>query len=228
VLKGLDLKVNRGQVYGFLGRNGAGKTTTLQILLGILNPTSGRIHFAGESVGRTTAKMKQGIGYVSQEQHFYEWMSCYRLGRFVAGFYPKWDQKQFDERLKQLHIEPKQRVRALSGGTKMKLALAIALATQPEILILDEPTAGVDPVARREILSMMQQAVETDGSTVLFSTHNIYEVEQVADVVGVLHNGQLAYQGPTSALIEFVEKETGEEFNEANLEQAFVRLVADV
>jgi len=228
VLYGVDLCVERGQVYGFLGRNGAGKTTTLQILLGILIPKSGQIHFAGRSVGRTTPTMKQRIGYVSQQQHFYEWMTCLRLGRFVAGFYPQWDQKGFEARLAALQIERKQRVGTLSGGSKMKLAMALALATQPEILILDEPTAGVDPVARREILNLMRKAVDEEGRTVLFSTHNIHEVGQIADVVGVLHEGALIYQGPVNAFVDFVREETEQALEDADLEQAFVGLVAGV
>jgi ABC-2 type transport system ATP-binding protein len=228
VLSGVELRVERGQVYGFLGRNGAGKTTTLQILLGILIPKVGLIHFAGRSVGHTTPAMKQRIGYVSQHQHFYEWMTCRRLGRFVAGFYPTWDQASFDKRLVELKIEPKQKVGTLSGGSKMKLAMALALATQPDILILDEPTAGVDPIARREILDMMRRAADSEDRTVLFSTHNIHEVGQIADVVGVLHEGELAYQGPVESFVAHVRKQTGLELPGADLEAAFVALVADV
>ncbi|MCO4746350.1 MAG: ABC transporter ATP-binding protein [Proteobacteria bacterium] len=227
VLRGVELKVERGQVYGFLGRNGAGKTTTLQILLGILIPNSGIIHFAGRSVGRTTPGMKQRIGYVSQHQHFYEWMSCHRLGRFVAGFYPSWDQASFNKRLHDLKIEPKQKVGTLSGGSKMKLAMALALATQPEILILDEPTAGVDPIARREILDMMRTAAQDENRTVLFSTHNIYEVGQIADVVGVLHEGELVYQGAVGEFVAHVRNATGEALEDGDLEAAFVALVVD-
>ncbi len=228
VLHGVDLQVDRGQVYGFLGRNGAGKTTTLQILLGILIPRSGKIHFAGRSVGRTTPAMKQRIGYVSQHQHFYEWMSCHRLGRFVAGFYPQWDQAGFERRLVELKIESGQKVGTLSGGSKMKLAMALALATNPEILILDEPTAGVDPIARREILDLMRKSAAEEERTVLFSTHNIHEVGQIADVVGVLHGGELVYQGPVEAFVDHVRQSTGQELPGADLEAAFVALVADV
>ena len=228
VLEQVDLEVRRGQVYGFLGRNGAGKTTTLQILLGILVPRGGTIAFAGHTVGRTTPSMKQRIGYVSQHQHFYSWMTGRRLGRFVAGFYPRWDQKGFDRWLDALQIDGRQRVGTLSGGTKMKLAMALALATRPEILILDEPTAGVDPIARAEILGLMRRAVDEEGQTVLFSTHNIHEVEEIADVVGVLHRGALAYQGPLDDFVDHVRTTTGDALPDANLEQAFIRLVADL
>ena len=225
VLSSVDLCVPRGQVYGFLGRNGAGKTTTLKILLGILVPKFGQIEFLGQTVNRMRPALKQRIGYVSQSQHFYGWMSGRQLGAFVAGFYPQWSSSAYAELLDHLGIDPRQRVRTLSGGTKMKLAVAIALATQPEILILDEPTAGVDPIARREILDLLQHVATTQQRTVLFSTHNIHEVEQIADTVGVLHNGQLAYQGPVQGLLPHARQVTGRALNDANLEAAFVALV---
>ena len=228
VLHDLNLQVERGKVYGFLGRNGAGKTTTIQILLGILIPKGGKIHFADRTVKRTTPAMKQKIGYVSQHQHFYEWMTVHRLGRFVAGFYPSWDAGDFDKKLELLKIERKQKVGTLSGGTKMKLAMALALATRPEILILDEPTAGVDPIARREILDLMRRVVDEEERTVLFSTHNINEVSQIADVVGVLHNGELGYQGRVEGLVAHVRETTGEALPGADLEDAFVRMVRDL
>ena len=196
VVDGLDLRVPAGRVYGFLGRNGAGKTTTIRMLLGILRPDSGTMKWDGTEVRQTTAKLKQKIGYVSQQQHFYEWMKVERIGSFVRGFYPTWDQTEFHRLLKQLRIEPKQRVGELSGGTKMKLAMTLALAHRPSILILDEPTAGVDPIARREILDLLRAQVDSHGRTVFFSTHHIGEVEEIGDHIGVLHNGKLHYQGP--------------------------------
>lgn len=211
VLKGLDLEVPAGQVYGFLGRNGAGKTTTVQILLGILVPQSGQIVFSGERVRQTTAAMKRRIGYVSQRQYFYDWMRVRQIGRFVAGFYPTWNPTAFTGLLERLQIAPNQKVGALSGGTRMKLAMALALAPEPELLVLDEPTAGVDPIARREILDLLRDVCAQEQRTVLFSTHNIDEVEKIADVAGVLHDGALAYQGPVSAL--------------GDVEEAFLRLV---
>jgi len=226
VLTSVDLCVQRGEVFGFLGRNGSGKTTTLKILLGILVPRQGQIDFLGQSVSRMTPALKQRIGYVSQAQHFYGWMTCKRLGSFVSGFYPDWSATEYSSLLDSLGISPKQRVRTLSGGTKMKLAVALALATQPEILILDEPTAGVDPIARREILDLLRHVAQTRGRTVLFSTHNIHEVEEIADTVGVLHQGELAYQGSVEGLLPHVRQQTGQPLPDANLEAAFVALVA--
>lgn len=195
VVNGLDLEVPKGKIYGFLGRNGAGKTTTIRMLMGILKPDRGEIEFFGDRTRRTTTKLKQRIGYVSQSQHFYPWMSARQLGRFVAGFYPDWDAAEYDRLLRVLEIPLDRRSSQLSGGMRMKLALALALAHHPELLILDEPTAGLDPVAQREFLEIVKNQSRNHGRTTLFSTHRIDEVERAADKVGIIDEGVMRYEG---------------------------------
>ena len=206
VIRGLDLRVPPGVVYGFLGRNGAGKTTTIRMLMGMLPPHEGQLTVGGVTGPRVEAKARARVGYVSQEQHFYEWMTVWELARFVGGFYPTWRASNMQALLKRLHIEPKQPVGELSGGTKMKLAMALALAHEPDTLILDEPTAGVDPIARREILELLRAQATQEGRTVFFSTHHISEVEQVGDWVGILHEGRMLYQGPVPDLARWIRK----------------------
>ncbi len=206
VLRNLEMHVPAGCVYGFLGRNGAGKTTTIRAIMGMIKTDGGEIELAGHSVRRVSPKMREGVGYVSQEQHFYEWMRVEQLGRFVSGFYKQWEPQRFFALLERLSIEPKQAVGDLSGGTKMKLAIALALSHNPPLLLLDEPTAGVDPIARREILELLQTQSQEHGRTVVFSTHNIHEVEAIGDWVGILHQGRMAYEGQVSALQEWVRK----------------------
>ncbi len=200
VIRGLDLAVPRGSVYGFLGRNGAGKTTTLRMLMGILNPDAGTMTLGDRTVRRTTPKMREDVGYVSQQQHFYPWMKVKRLGSFVGAFYRRWDKARYLQLCGQLAIDPAQRVGELSGGTRMKLAMALALAHRPPLMVLDEPTAGVDPVTRREILDLLRAMVDDEGVTVLFSTHQIGEVEAIGTHVGVLHDGRMFWQGPVGEL----------------------------
>jgi len=195
VIRGLDLAVPQGSIYGFLGRNGAGKSTTLRMLLGILPPDSGTIELGGRVARRIGARERQRIGYVSQIQHFHPWMRVSGLGRFVGAFYPTWERARFASLLDRLAIDPRQKVGLLSGGTRTKLAAALALAHRPPLLILDEPTAGVDPVTRRELLDLLRDAATDDGTTVLFSTHNISEVEAIGEQVGILHEGRMFYQG---------------------------------
>jgi ABC-2 type transport system ATP-binding protein len=228
VLDDLSLNVPSGRVYGFLGRNGSGKTTTIRCLLGILRASAGEITYDGTTVRQTTTAMKRGIGYVSQQQHFYDWMTCNRIGTFVGAFYPTWDHNEYHRLLDALKVERTQRVGTLSGGTKMKLAMALALAHGPKLLILDEPTAGVDPVARAEILEALREQVEQHGRTVLFSTHHLFEVDQIGDVVGVLHQGRLFYEGPLPGLADAVRELHPSLPTSASFEQAFVMLAREV
>jgi ABC-2 type transport system ATP-binding protein len=210
VIRDLQLAVPTGSVYGFLGRNGAGKTTTLRMLLGILAPDAGTIVYAGRSVRRAGPAERRSIGYVSQQQHFYPWMKVRTLGRFVGAFYPTWDSARFLGLLERLSVDPTQRVGVLSGGNRMKLALALALAHAPPLLLLDEPTAGVDPVTRREILDLLKVAASEEGRTVLFSTHNISEIDAIGDQVGILHEGRLFWQGPVGGIAARVRRFTGD------------------
>ena len=199
VIDGLDLEVPRGGVYALLGRNGAGKTTTLKLLVGILRPRDGRIELDGHSVSRVDARLRARIGYVPQRPRFYPWMRGRELARFVGAFHPGWSAEAFRSRAAALHVDEALRVREMSGGTVVKLALAIALSVSPELLILDEPTAGLDPVVRRELLTVLR-AEALAGRTILFSTHEISEAEQIAEWVGVLHRGKIIHQGALSSL----------------------------
>jgi ABC-2 type transport system ATP-binding protein len=197
---GLDLTVSEGEVYGFLGVNGAGKTTTIRMLMGIIKPDAGDLELLGQRARRTTIRQKQSIGYVSQEQTFYPWMTCRALGWFVGGLYPTWDAAEFDRLLRVLDLPPDRKASQLSGGMRVKLALALALAPRPALLILDEPTSGLDPVARREFLELIHRQARLHRRTTFFSSHLINEVERVADRVGIIHQGRMRYEGDLETL----------------------------
>jgi ABC-2 type transport system ATP-binding protein len=197
---GLDLNVQQGEIYGFLGMNGAGKTTTIRMLMGIIKPEGGTIELLGQQTRRTTLRQKQSIGYVSQEQTFYPWMTCRSLGRFVGGFYPTWDGEEFARLLRVLEVPADRKTSELSGGMRVKLALALALAPRPPLLILDEPTSGLDPVARREFLDIIQRQARDHQRTTFFSSHIIGEVERVADRVGIIHRGRMCFEGDLGTL----------------------------
>ncbi|WP_052518885.1 ABC transporter ATP-binding protein [Archangium violaceum] len=205
-VNGVDLELRRGEVYGFLGRNGAGKTTTLRMLMGILRPDTGDIELMGQRVRRVGAAQKRHLGYVSQEQVFYPWMTALELGRFVSGFYPHWDDARFHHLLHVLDVPKDRKSAQLSGGTRMKLGLALALSHRPPLLILDEPTAGLDPVARREFLDILRDQVRREGQTALFSSHLVGEVEEVAHRIGILHEGRLRFQGSLDTLRQSVRR----------------------
>jgi len=192
---GVDLNVHEGEIYGFLGINGAGKTTTIRLLMGIIAAEAGTISILGETTRRTSVAQKQRIGYVSQEQNFYPWMTCHALGRFVGSFYPTWDKAEFSRLLEVFEIPEDRRTTELSGGMRAKLALSLALAPRPAVLLLDEPTAGLDPVARREFMEIIVAQSRQHGRTTLFSSHLIGEVERCADRVGIIHQGKMRFEG---------------------------------
>jgi ABC-2 type transport system ATP-binding protein len=200
-LDGLSLTVRPGQLYGFLGRNGAGKTTTLRILMGVLAAKSGTVEVLGERVKKVTVELKRRIGYVSQEQYFYPWMTARQLGDFVRSFYPTWDDAEFTRLLGLLDVPLTRRSVELSGGTRTKLALALALASRPPLLLLDEPTSGLDPVARHEFNSLVAAMVKERGTTVFFSSHLVDEVEAMSTHVGLIDKGKLRVEAELQSLL---------------------------
>ncbi len=200
VLRGLDLLVSKGQVYAYLGRNGAGKTTTLRILVGITRPDSGTVRLFGRSIEGHHIELRQKVGYVAQEQNFYGWMTPHSLGRFVGGFYPTWDEPRYQQLLTLADLPQERKIRTFSGGMKARLALSVALAHRPPLLILDEPTAGLDPVARREFPGLVREQAEQQGHTTLFSSHLVDEVERVAGQVGIIESGRMVFEGPLNEL----------------------------
>jgi ABC-2 type transport system ATP-binding protein len=203
-LRGVDLTVAAGDVYGFLGRNGAGKSTTIRILMGITRPSSGSVRMFGEGAGGDLVRWRQRIGYVAQEQTFYGWMTPRTIGGFVRGFYPSWDDGEYGRLVRALDLPHDRRIRTFSGGMKAKLALALALAHRPPLLVLDEPTAGLDPVARREFLEMVRDESEKSGRTTFFSSHLVDEIELVAERVAILDAGRTRYEGDVRALVDRV------------------------
>ncbi len=203
---GVDLNVHEGEIYGFLGINGAGKTTTIRLLMGIIAADAGTISILGETTRRTSVAQKRRIGYVSQEQNFYPWMTCRALGRFVGSFYPTWDKAEYARLLEVFEIPPDRRTTELSGGMRAKVALALALAPRPALLVLDEPTAGLDPVARREFMEIIVAQSRQHGRTTLFSSHLIDEVERCADRVGIIHQGRMRFEGRLDDLRECVRR----------------------
>jgi ABC-2 type transport system ATP-binding protein len=207
-LNGLSLAVREGEIYGFLGRNGAGKTTTLRILTGVLHADAGTVEVLGQRLTRVPVELKRRIGSVSQEQHFYPWMTGRELGRFVKGFYPTWDEPEFERLATLLDVPLTKRSLELSGGTRTKLGLALALAPRPDLLLLDEPTTGLDPVARREFNDLVSTIVKERGCTAFLSSHLVDEVQLVAHRVGIIQAGHMRIEGEVPWLLESVRRVT--------------------
>jgi len=197
---GLDLSIPTGSVYGFLGRNGAGKTTTIKMLLGLLSPTSGSIRVLGMNPKKESREIKTQVGYVAESQTMYGWMKVKEIIRFTAGFYKDWDSTVASNFCERFELSPSARVKNLSKGQQMRLALTLALAPRPRLLILDDPTMGLDPITRKEFLNDIVLAIQEEGRTVFFSTHILGELDRVADRIAIIDRGRLKVAAEIDAL----------------------------
>jgi ABC-2 type transport system ATP-binding protein len=195
-LEDLHLRVPRGAVFGIVGANGAGKTTLIRHLLGLYRPQVGTVRVFGRDPIRDPVGVLGRVGYLSEENDLPPWMRVRELLRYIRAFYPGWDDR-FAEELRELFaLDPAKRVRDLSRGQRARTGLLIVLAYRPELLILDEPSTGLDPLARRDILAAVLRTVAQEGRTVLFSSHLLDEVERVSDHIAMLDKGRVIVQGP--------------------------------
>ncbi len=196
----LDLSIPTGSVYGFLGRNGAGKTTTIRMLLGLASPTAGSVSVLGMNPKKDGKSIKAQVGYVAESQNMYGWMKVKEIIKFTAGFYKNWDSSIASDFCEKFELIPSAKVKNLSKGQQMRLALTLALAPRPRLLILDDPTMGLDPITRKEFLNDIVRAIQEEGRTVFFSTHILSELERVADSIAIIDRGRLKVAGEIDAL----------------------------
>jgi ABC-2 type transport system ATP-binding protein len=196
----LDLSVPLGTVYALLGRNGAGKSTTLKLVAGLLRPTSGSSRVLGTDSQKLRPADLQSIGYVSENQKLYEWLTGAQLSAFTARLYPLWDHDFAASLTKQLDLPMNRKVAGYSRGQKIKLALLLALAFRPKLLLLDEPFSGLDPLVREELLASLLEITAQSEWSVFFATNDIEEVERLADSAGILEEGRLRVSEPLESL----------------------------
>ena len=203
-LRGLDLQVPRGSICGFLGRNGAGKTTTIKILLGMAQPGGGTARvfdLAADDPG-ASVEIRRRAGFVSEEKDLCDYMSVEQMIRFTAPFFPRWRSDLEAQYVRTFELPLDRKVKALSRGTRTKLALLLALCRGAELLILDEPTSGLDPAMTEEVLQALVSHVASEEMTVFFSSHQIAEVDQVCDHVAIIDRGRTALAGGLDDLRE--------------------------
>ena len=201
-LKDVTVNVARGQVFGLVGENGAGKTTLIKHLLGALTPQHGEVRVLGMDPVADPVGVLGRIGYLSEDRDLPMWMRVREFMRYTAAFFPDWDHDYAEQLRERFNLPEKNRIRTLSRGEKAKMGLLAALAHRPELLILDEPSSGLDAVARREILAAVVRSVAEEGRTVLFSSHLLDEVERVADHVVMIHQGEVVLSAPMDDLRE--------------------------
>ena len=198
-IRDLAMTVPTGSVYGFLGPNGSGKTTTLRLLLGMLPAAEGSIDVLGHDVPRGVHRALAKIGYVPERSHLYPQLTVEETIRYHAAFYPDWSDSRAEELRRSFALRAEQGVDRLSKGETGKLMMLLALAHTPELLVLDEPTDGLDPVVRRDVLAALLEYVSARNATVLISSHLIHEQERICDHVGVMDGGRLIAEMPMTA-----------------------------
>jgi ABC-2 type transport system ATP-binding protein len=192
VLDGINLKVPQGCIYGLLGRNGSGKTTIIRILLGLDFPTRGKTSLLDEDSTKLTAKTKGRIGYVAEGHNLIQNYKVSRLIKLCKDLSMNWNDEFFHHLIEMFRLPMERKVREMSIGMRAQLSLALAMATEPELLILDDPTLGLDTVARRQFLELAIELLQKDGRTILFCSHILGDVERIADRIGILVGGKLA------------------------------------
>ncbi|HUE86160.1 MAG TPA: ABC transporter ATP-binding protein [Vicinamibacterales bacterium] len=199
-LASVSLSIPRGGVYGLVGANGAGKTTLIKHLLGLLRAEGGSVRVFGLDPVADPVAVLSRIGYLSEDNDLPGWMRVDELLRYSRAFYPAWDDAYAEELRRTFALDPAAKITTLSRGQKARAGLLIALAHRPELLVLDEPSSGLDPIVRRDILGAVMRTLAGEGRTVLFSSHLLEEVEQVADHVTMIREGRIALSAPLEAL----------------------------
>ncbi|MTI49635.1 MAG: ABC transporter ATP-binding protein [Firmicutes bacterium] len=190
-LKDVSFELPRGYIMGLIGPNGAGKSTTIKLIMNLLKSNGGEVEIFGLNYKNNEEEIKNRIGYVGEEQIFYEDMSVAWTEKFISQYYKKWDKEYFNSLLSKFKVSKTKKIKELSKGMKVKLGIALALARHPELLILDEPTSGLDPVIRKEILDILLEVIQDENKSVLFSSHITEDIEKIADYVTYIINGKI-------------------------------------
>lgn len=200
----LNLQVPRGSVFAFVGRNGSGKSTTIRMLLGLLPPTRGEATILDYDIRHLTPEARARIGFLTEEHQLYGWMSVRECGQFQARFFSRWNERIFQGVIDHFGLKPATRVKDLSRGERAGLALGLTVATDPELMVLDDPALGLDPVARRSLMESMIYLTRRSDRTIFFSTHQLADMERVADYVAVLDESVLRACCPLESFREKV------------------------
>ncbi len=201
-LEGLDLHLPQGEIMGFIGANGAGKSTTLRILLGLVRPDAGTVRVLGHTLPAEEIAAKALTGYASEDLRLYGAATLRWHMDFVCSIYPSWDEAYGTELLRRFDLKAEQRVKGLSHGQRVKAVLLLILARRPRLLVLDEPTTGLDPVARHEVLAALMEVLADEEQTILFSSHNTADVEQISDRITFIDQGRLVESDNKESFLE--------------------------
>jgi ABC-2 type transport system ATP-binding protein len=201
-LQDVRLHLPRGHIMGFIGPNGAGKSTTIRILMGLIHQDRGDVRLLGYPMPAEQAAAKRDVGFASEDMRLYDNATLGWHMRFVRSIFPKWDQAYAELLLKRFDLKPEQRIKGLSHGQRTKATLLLVLARRPRVLLLDEPTTGLDPVARHDVLRELMDVMSDDTRSILFSSHNTQDVEQISDQITFIDRGRIIDSRDKETFIE--------------------------
>lgn len=202
VLRNISFQLPQGYIMGLIGVNGAGKSTLLKIIMDLVQKNNGDVVIFGKNTRDEMEDIKQDIGFVFDENHFYEHLTCEQMKRIIAPFYQNWDEAEYQNYMKMFELPSNKKIKVFSKGMKMKYSIAIALSHHAKLIVMDEPTAGLDPIVRRELLSVLQTVVMKEEVSVIFSTHVTADLERVADFITYIHEGRIFFSEEKDNLLE--------------------------
>lgn len=192
-LDNISFNLEKGYIMGFIGPNGAGKSTTIKIIMNLIKKDRGEIKVFGKDYKKHEIVIKERIGFVYDENYFYEDLSLLDMKNIIAPFYKNWDEKIFQKYIKEFNLSLKQKIKELSKGMKMKYSLALALSHKADLIIMDEPTSGLDPIIRNELLEILYDIIQDEEKGILFSTHNTTDLDRIADYITFVNNGRMVF-----------------------------------
>lgn len=205
ILDDINIHVNKGSIYGLIGPNGAGKTTLIKNIVDIYKPEKGEVLISGENI-KDNAKIKSRLGYVSDYQYFYPSFKIHEIVEFYKDAYPFWSDERYIQLMKLFKLDGNKKIKYLSKGMKTQLAILLSLSIMPNVLILDEPTSGLDPVVKQKVLNLIVDEVSANETTVLISSHNLGQLEQICDHIGIIHEGKVLLEDSVENLKSNVRK----------------------
>ena len=198
----ISFNLEPGYIMGFIGPNGAGKSTTIKLIMNLLKKDGGDIKVFGLDNIKAEKEVKNRIGFVYDENYYYENLTITQMKNIVAGFYSMWDDNAFNKYMKEFDLNPKAKIKTLSKGMKMKFSLAVALSHNADLILMDEPTSGLDPVFRREILDILYNIIQDDKKSIFFSTHITTDLEKIADYITFINQGKIVFSKPKDDVLE--------------------------
>ena len=201
-LDNLNFNVERGSVMGFIGPNGSGKSTTIKLIMDLVKKDSGNINVFGLDNLTHNKEIKQKIGFVYDENYFYEELNIIEMKNIIRPFYKSWNDTLFEKYIKEFELPKKNKIKNLSKGMKMKLSLALGLCHNAELIIMDEPTSGLDPIFRSELLDILYNVIQDENVSILFSTHITTDLEKIADYITFINKGKLVFSQTKDEIIE--------------------------